>query len=309
MFNRELNNANTVKRMVDFLGHHLRIMKKSILRLAAMLTLASCTKEGDVIYQTDPADAPSAKPLVTVIYDPNAVGDGNYNDLIYQGVEQAAKEHDLRTMQLSPSTRDEGLAYLQTLFEQMSTAQDTVRRLFIVAAASYDDYLRRNNNRFAANPYTDLLYLETSEPLDGKWIHADTDDETVTTDMMSVYTFTSDGSALKGYYSMSMTESGVWANRQETDVTVSGNTITLTSHLADGTTSVVEMAGVNISGDDPEYESSEPYRELYRADGTCSYYVLIDGQWVEEETVLSEYFADGTTYTITAHLTKVLEKV
>ena len=82
-----------------------------------------------------PADAPSTKPLVTVIYDPNAVGDGNYNDLIYQGVEQAAKEHDLRTMQLSPSTRDEGLAYLQTLFEQMSTAQDTVRRLFIVAAA------------------------------------------------------------------------------------------------------------------------------------------------------------------------------
>ena len=70
-------------------------MKKIILILAAMLTFAACTKEGDVIYQTDPADAPSAKPLVTVIYDPNAVGDGNYNDLIYQSVEQAAKEHDL----------------------------------------------------------------------------------------------------------------------------------------------------------------------------------------------------------------------
>ena len=168
MFSRELNNANTVKRMVDFLGHHLRIMKKIILILAAMLTLASCTKEGDVIYQTDPADAPSAKPLVTVIYDPNAVGDGNYNDLIYQGVEQAAKEHDLRTMHLSPSSRTEGLAYLQTLFEQMSAAQDTVRRLFIVAAASYDDYLRQNNNRLAANPYADLLYLETAKPLDGK---------------------------------------------------------------------------------------------------------------------------------------------
>ena len=86
-------------------------MKKIILILAAMLTFAACTKEGDVIYQTDPADAPSAKP---------------------------------------------------------SAAQDTVRRLFIVAAASYDDYLRQNNNRLAANPYTDLLYLETSEPLDGK---------------------------------------------------------------------------------------------------------------------------------------------
>ena len=26
---------------------------------------------------------PPAKPLVTVIYDPNGVGDGNYNDLLY----------------------------------------------------------------------------------------------------------------------------------------------------------------------------------------------------------------------------------
>ena len=34
-------------------------MKKIILILAAMLTLAACTKKGDVIYQTDPADAPS----------------------------------------------------------------------------------------------------------------------------------------------------------------------------------------------------------------------------------------------------------
>ena len=56
MFSRELNNANTVKRMADFLGHHLRIMKKIILILAAMLTFAACTKEGDVIYQTDPAE-------------------------------------------------------------------------------------------------------------------------------------------------------------------------------------------------------------------------------------------------------------
>ena len=143
-------------------------MKKIILILAAMLTFAACTKEGDVIYQTDPADAPSAKPLVTVIYDPNAVGDGNYNDLIYQSVEQAAKEHGLRTMHLSPSSRTEGLAYLETLFQQMSAAQDTVRRLFIVAAASYDDYLRRNNDRLATNPHADLLYLETAKPLTGK---------------------------------------------------------------------------------------------------------------------------------------------
>ena len=241
------------------------------------------------------------------------------------------------------------------------------------------------------NPVGDNSLMEM---IVGKWIHTDTDGEAVTTDMMSVYTFTKDGSALKGWYSMSMTEIGVWAYNQETDVAVSGNTITMTSHLADGQLSVVELTNVSVSGDDlrftakttlskdgqvtatygprqehftrieadyteavvglweitftsdnPEYESSEPYRELYRADGTASFYDLIDGQWVEEETTYSEYFADGplfcfrwqkpgqegrhenweivsctgdemvnkalhrrtdgSTYTITAHLTKV----
>ena len=45
---------------------------------------------------------------------------------------------------------------------------------------------------------------DLTEKVAGKWI-AETDGETVTTDMMSVYTFTSDGTALKGFYSMSMT--------------------------------------------------------------------------------------------------------
>lgn len=69
---------------------------------------------------------------------------------------------------------------------------------------------------------------DLTEQVVGKWIHTDTDGEAVTTDMMSVYTFTLDGSALKGCYSMSMTGSGVWAYRQPTDVTVSGDNITLT---------------------------------------------------------------------------------
>ena len=234
-----------------------------------------------------------------------------------------------------------------------------------------------------------------AEKIVGKWIHTDTDGEAVTTDMKSVYTFEKNGNALKGYYSMSMTGSGVWAYYQETDVNVSSNNITLTSHLADGVTSEVELTDVTVSGndlrfmakttlskngqvtatygprqehftkteanytktviglwdiyftsDDPEHESSEPYREEYRADGTASFYDLIDGQWVEEKTDYSEYFADGplfcfrwqksdagidrrenweivsyedgkmvnkalyrradgSTYTITAHLTKV----
>lgn len=130
--------------------------------------MTACTKDGDVVYQTDPDDTASTTPLVTVIYDPNGVGDGSYNDLIYQGVEYVAKENGLRTIQLSPSTRAEGQAYMESLFQQVSTAQDTVHRLIIVAGSSYDDYLRQNNDRLAVNPNADLLYLETATPLIGK---------------------------------------------------------------------------------------------------------------------------------------------
>ena len=45
-----------------------------------------------------------------------------------------------------------------------------------------------------------------------------------------------------------------------------------------------------------DYIYSEPYRELYRSDGTASFYDLIDGQWVEEETTYNEYFADGPLF-------------
>ena len=98
---------------------------------------------------------------------------------------------------------------------------------FICGASAFTSCSNNDDNPVVDN--------SLAEKIVGKWIHADTDGEAVTTDMKSVYTFTKDGgSALKGFYSMSKTESGVWAYRQETDVTISGNTITMTSRLADG---------------------------------------------------------------------------
>lgn len=132
------------------------------------MVLTACTKDGDTIYQPDPEDQGSTAPLVTVIYDPNALGDRGYNDLIYQGVENAAQKYGLRTMQLSPATVSEGLTYLQMMFQTLTTSADTVRRLLIVAAASYDDFLRRNNSRLETTPNADLLYFETETPLTGK---------------------------------------------------------------------------------------------------------------------------------------------
>ena len=128
--------------------------------------MTSCTKEGDTIYQPDP-DEPKAStaPLVTVIYGTDALGDRSYSDLIYQGVEEAAAKYGLRTMQLSPTSYQEGLGYLQSMFQAVKSQSDTIRRLYIVEASGYDDYIRQNSHFFDNNPYADLLYLETSKPL------------------------------------------------------------------------------------------------------------------------------------------------
>ena len=144
-------------------------MQKFFALFTAVLLLTGCTKDGDTIYVPDPnEEAASNAPLVTVIYDADALGDHSYNDLIYEGVERTAQKLGLRTMQQSPRTYEEGLQYLELMFRQMETAKDSVRRLFIVASPGYDDFIRKNNKRLESNPYADLLYLETRTPLEGK---------------------------------------------------------------------------------------------------------------------------------------------
>ena len=165
----------TEREVADAISRHIELLSavaavlvtKGSIALAAVMMLAACTKEGDTIYEWDP-DEPKAStaPLVTVIYGQDALGDRSYNDLIYQGVEEAAAKYGLRTMQLSPTSYDEGKAYLENMFQTVSQSQnDTVRRLYIVAAAGYDDYIRQNSHLFDSNPNADLLYLETPEPL------------------------------------------------------------------------------------------------------------------------------------------------
>ena len=160
--------ADAISRHIELLSAvaAMLVMKGSMV-LAAVMMLSACTKDGDTIYQWDP-DEPTASttPLVTVIYGKDALGDRSYNDLIYQGVEDAADKYGLRTIQLSPTSYEEGKSYLQSMFQTVSTTKDdTVRRLFIVCAAGYDDYIRQNSHVFDENPYADLLYLETPEPL------------------------------------------------------------------------------------------------------------------------------------------------
>ena len=143
-------------------------MSKLFTLIAVLPVLVACTKEGDIIFETYPADQPMRSPLVTVIYDPGALGDLSYNDLVYEGVERAANRNGLRVRQISPRNRGEGLTFLAGAIDQMSNTTDTTRQLLIVAGSSYDEYLRTNNKRLETNPKADLLYFETMKPLEGK---------------------------------------------------------------------------------------------------------------------------------------------
>ena len=53
-------------------------MQTVIFTIFGICVLTACTKDGDVIYVTDPADQVSSAPLVIVVYSANALGDGNY---------------------------------------------------------------------------------------------------------------------------------------------------------------------------------------------------------------------------------------
>ena len=140
-----------------------------MLLLLFSLALAACTKDGNTIYLVNPdEEQPSTAPLVTVIYGPNSLGDRAYCDKIYRGIEATASKRGLRTLHLMPESMEQGLTYLEMMFQQMESAQDSVRRLFIVTSPVYDEFIRKNNRRLEKNPNADLLYMETTTPLEGK---------------------------------------------------------------------------------------------------------------------------------------------
>jgi len=149
------------------LGGGKRLLINNLLWLFLLqIAFAACNKEP--IYQPDPDDAPSRTPLVSVLYDPGALGDMTYNDLLYEGVERAAFKAGIRTDQYSPRNKEEGLTYLANLFEKMSNPADTTRKLLIIAGSSYEQFVRANNRRLEANPNADILYFDTEELLEGK---------------------------------------------------------------------------------------------------------------------------------------------
>ena len=89
-----------------------------------------------------------------------------------------------------------------------------------------------------------------AEKVTGKWLLVDSEGQPVVTDRVSVYTFAKEGSGLKAYFSMAMAESQTWLFKQQADVTVGTGSLTLTSRLDNGSTAVVQMTDVSVSGSD-----------------------------------------------------------
>ena len=154
--------------MTLFMKNNGRILVLAMSVIGIMLFMYACSKDGETIYEFNPDEPQAVKaPIVTVIYSAKALGDRQSNDLIYKGVEQAAVQYGVDVRQFSPESYDEGMAYLRTMFNYVSSSKnDTPRQLYIVCATEYDEYIRENSHVFAENPNAELLYVNTSVPLE-----------------------------------------------------------------------------------------------------------------------------------------------
>lgn len=158
--------------------------------------------------------------------------------------------------------------------------------------------------------------LRVAEKIIGKWMPADIDGQPVLTDKKSVYTFVS---ASKAYMSVSTNpqqgEGTVWNDQKELDVTISGNTMTLTNHSDDHTTMVEEFTVTAINGS----EFTANHKLTVKVDGsvvlsnegvirfvktTADYSAAILGLWEcqgitggetnNDDNAHLEFLADGT---------------
>lgn len=120
-----------------------------------ILSLSSCTEEK---YDGEYLDN---SPVVIAIYQPNGMGDLGYNDAVYSGVQQAAKEIGLRTYNIEPSTYESGIATIKSM---LAMQEEGVKYLYVVLAdAGYDDFLTHYGDSIPDNEFSTILMLGKRE--------------------------------------------------------------------------------------------------------------------------------------------------
>jgi basic membrane protein A len=112
-------------------------MKNRLLYIIGiLLPLCALTACGDdEEHTTDAQDA--LRPAITVIFSPGGLGDGGYNDLIMQGVQQVYKSRsDVDITFYSPASSDEGDARFRRWWQ--GRTDDGQRELYILAGSDYE---------------------------------------------------------------------------------------------------------------------------------------------------------------------------
>jgi len=115
------------------------------------LSFSSCTEEkydGEILDNS---------PVIIAIYQPNGLGDLGYNDAVYSGVQQAAKDIGLRAYNIEPSTYDRGIATIKSM---LAMQEEGVRYLYVVLAdTGYDDFITHYGDSIPDNEYSTFLML------------------------------------------------------------------------------------------------------------------------------------------------------
>ena len=126
--------------------------------------------------------------------------------------------------------------------------------------------------------------LNVAEKIIGKWMVAERDGEPALTNEKNVFTFLS---ATKAYQSVSRVDydetKPKWRAKEECDMTIDGNTVTLLSHSSN----IDKVFTLS------EFDDGENHRWEYLLDGTFNYFHKVDGQWQISDDDYADYFVDG----------------
>lgn len=132
--------------------------------LFSLCTLSACSDDDDV------SETPSAfsLPVVSVLYTPNGLGDGGYNDSISRGVYEAqliggdaagtTKERFLINS-FSPETYAEGEAFFTDWLQ--SYGKHGVRELLVVASSDYEALVRKYRDSIPDTNDAAVILLES----------------------------------------------------------------------------------------------------------------------------------------------------
>ena len=158
--------------------------------------------------------------------------------------------------------------------------------------------------------------IDLKKMIIGKWMLAEINGRTITTNDKVVYTFVS---STKAYMSASFSNdsnmSNLWSDQREVDVVISGKTMTVTFHPDQNVTTVDELSviAINGSGFTANYKTTvtEGGNVVYSRQGTMRFTKLkvdyretILGKWectqltgietYNDVNARLEFFADGT---------------